>query len=221
MATTSQTTQLQIITRDTGSSRATRRLRRAGQVPGVLYGRGERNLAFAVDARELRHALAAHGAVLELELDGQKQPAVLKDSHKHPVRGEILHLDLLRVDLDKPIEQTIPIELLGTEDAPGVKEGGVLEHVTREVMVQALPSEIPDRITLDVSRLVMNDTVTMSALDAPAGVTILDHSDETVVVTLTPPKLQLEPDEDIEAETERVGEQPASGGDQPDAADES
>ena len=95
----SQTTKLSIDAREPSSSRATRRLRRQGLVPGVLYGGGEDPLPFAVDERELRHALAARGAVLELQIAGSSTPAVLKDSQIHPVRGETMHVDLLRVDL--------------------------------------------------------------------------------------------------------------------------
>ena len=96
-------TQLSISTRDISNSRATRRLRRAGQVPGVLYGGDGGPLAFSVDERELRHALAARGAVVELQLGGDTTPAVLKDAQRHPVRGTTLHVDFLRVRLDVAI----------------------------------------------------------------------------------------------------------------------
>jgi large subunit ribosomal protein L25 len=206
----SQSTKLTISARDVSNSRATRRLRRAGQVPGVLYGGGDDAIAFAVDERELRHALAAQGAVVELELNGKAQPAVLKDSHRHPVRGETLHVDFLRVRLDVAIHAVVALELIGGDDAPGVKEGGVLEHVTREVNIEALPNDIPERLELDVSQMQVNDTLTLSEVAAPEGVTILDDVEETVVATLTPPRLQAELDAleegAIEEETGVVGE---------------
>jgi large subunit ribosomal protein L25 len=206
----SQSTKLTISARDVSNSRATRRLRRAGQVPGVLYGGGDDAIAFAVDERELRHARAAQGAVVELELDGKAQPAVLKDSHRHPVRGETLHVDFLRVRLDVAIHAVVALELVGGDDAPGVKEGGVLEHVTREVNIEALPNDIPERLELDVSQMQVNDTLTLSEVAAPQGVTILDDVEETVVATLTPPRLQAELDAleegAIEEETGVVGE---------------
>src|SRR4051812_43624441 len=100
MAVRTQSTSLTISPRESSNSRATRRLRREGRVPGVLYGRGEAPLSFSVDARELRHALHAAGAVLELSGDGESATAaVLKDAQRHPVRGQVLHIDLLRVDL--------------------------------------------------------------------------------------------------------------------------
>jgi large subunit ribosomal protein L25 len=206
----SQSTKLTISARDASNSRATRRLRRAGQVPGVLYGGGADPRPFAVDERELRHALAGTGAVVELELDGESSPAVLKDAQRHPVRGNTLHVDFLRVRLDVAITATVPLELIGGEDAPGTKEGGVLEHVTREVSIEALPTDIPERLELDVSGMQVNDTAYLSGVVAPTGVTILDDVEETVVATLTPPRLQAELDaleeEGIEEETGVVGE---------------
>jgi large subunit ribosomal protein L25 len=211
----SQPNKLTISAREASNSRATRRLRRSGQVPGVLYGGDSDAIPFTVDERELRHALAAEGAVIELDLDGSAQPAVLKDSQRHPVRGETMHVDFLRVRLDVAIHAVVALELVGGEDAPGAKEGGVLEHVTREVNIEALPTDIPERLELDVSQMQVNDTLFLSGVTAPPGVTILDDPEETVVATLTPPKLQaeLEALEEIEAETAVVGEgeAPAEG----------
>jgi large subunit ribosomal protein L25 len=229
MATKTDSTSLEITPREPGSSRATRRLRREGRIPGVLYGRGQDPVAFDVDARELRNALAGSGAVLDLAVQGKSSPAVLKDTQIHPVRGEIMHVDLLRVDLTQTITATVPVELVGAEDAPGVREGGVLEHVTREVLIEALPGDIPESITFDVSGLQINDTVTLDALEAPEGVTISHEGDEAVLVTVTPPRLEQELDE-IEAETAVVGEAGAAPegaaegdgeGEEPDAAEAS
>ncbi len=91
-------------------------------MPGVIYGGGGEPISFDVDERELRHALAASGAVIDVSIDGAKAtPVVLKDAQRHPVRGDTVHVDLLRVRLDKPIQAVVPLELLGTEDAPGVR----------------------------------------------------------------------------------------------------
>src|SRR3954451_17972971 len=110
----SETTTLTIEPRESAHSRATRRLRRDGRVPGVLYGLGQDPLCFSVDARELRHALHGSGAVLELSGDGDsKTAAVLKDTQRHPVRGEVMHVDLLRVALNKPIQSPVPLHLIG------------------------------------------------------------------------------------------------------------
>jgi len=210
----SQPTKLSISEREVSNSRATRRLRREGQVPGVLYGGDDDALAFVVDERELRHALAARGAVVELQLGGNATPAVLQDAQRHPVRGHTMHVDFLRVNLNVAIHAVVTLELLGGEDAPGTKEGGVLEHVTREINIEALPNDIPERLELDVSKMDVNDTLFLSSVTAPAGVTILDDPDETVVATLTPPKLQAELDAldeeaALEQETRVVGEDEA------------
>jgi large subunit ribosomal protein L25 len=192
--------------REVEGSRAVRRLRREGGVPGIVYGGGEDPIPFQVDSRDLRQALAHAGAVLDLKIDGDAAtPVVLKELVRHPVNGSTVHIDLLRVRLDVKIQATVVVELTGSEDAPGVKEGGVLEQITREVTIEALPNDIPDVIEHDVSALQMNETITLEVLTAPRGVTLLDDP-ETVIATVLPPRLQLEDETEIEAETEVVGE---------------
>src|SRR5580704_13615235 len=146
MATT--TTKLDVSSRAAEGSRAVRRLRRSGRVPGVLYGGGGESVGFDADARELRLALAASGAVLDLSVDGARAtPVVLKEAQRHPVRGETVHIDLLRVRV---------------EEAPGVKEGGVLEQIAREVNLEALPTEIPESLVHDVGEMTIGDTILLS-----------------------------------------------------------
>jgi len=214
----SSTTRLTVRRREAGGSRAARRLRRSGRVPGVLYGGGADAVAFDVDARELRLALAASGAVVELTVDGDRPtPAVLKEAQRHPVRGDTLHVDLQRVRLDQPIQATVSVELTGVEDSPGVRAGGVLEQVTRELNVEALPTDIPEAIVHDVSAMEMNETLTLAAVTAPSGVKLLDDPEETLIATLTPPRLQVEEEEEIEEETEVVGEGEAPPEEAPEA----
>jgi large subunit ribosomal protein L25 len=215
----SQTTKLSISPREPEGSRATRRLRRSGRVPGVLYGGDAEPLTFSADARELRHALAASGAVLEVSDGGSATPAILKSAQYHPVRGETMHVDLLRVDLNVAIAAVVALELTGGEDAPGAKEGGVLEQITRELNIEALPNAIPEAIVHDVSGMQINDTITLADVTVPEGVTLLDDPEETVVATLTPPRIATDED-DIEEETERVGETPAAAADAAAASDE-
>jgi len=208
------TTKLDVKSRAAAGSRAARRLRRAGRVPGVLYGGGGESVGFDADARELRLALAASGAVLDLSVDGDKPtPVVLKEAQRDPVRGQTVHVDLLRVRLDEAIHAIVPLELLGIDDAPGVKEGGVLEQITRELNVEALPTAIPEAIVHDVGEMQIGETIGLGAVVMPAGVTLLDDVEDTVVATLSPPKLQAEVEEEIEAETELVGEgeEPSEG----------
>jgi large subunit ribosomal protein L25 len=201
------TTKLDVKTRTAAGSREARRLRRTGRVPGVLYGGSGESVGFDADARELRLALAASGAVLDLSVDGGRTtPVVLKEAQRHPVRGETVHIDLLRVRLDEAIHALVPLELAGVDESPGVKEGGVLEQITRELNVEALPTAIPESIVHDVGEMQIGDTIMLSAIVAAAELTLLDDLEETVVATLSPPKLQAEVEEEIEAETELVGE---------------
>src|SRR3954452_3135758 len=133
------TTKLDLTKREEHGSRAMRRLRRAGRVPGVIYGGGGEPVAFEVDARLLRNTLAPAHAVVEVSLDGGKaEPVVVKDLQRHPVRGEILHADLLRINMNETIQTTIVLEITGADEAPGVVEGGVLNHETRELNIEAL-----------------------------------------------------------------------------------
>jgi large subunit ribosomal protein L25 len=206
-----QNTKLDVHARRAAHSRETRRLRRAGQVPGILYGGGEEPVPFAVAERELRHALAASGAVLELSIDGGgSSPAVLKDAQRHPVRGELMHIDLLRVDLNVAIQATVTVELVGESQAPGIIAGGILEHVTRELTIEALPGDIPESIQVDVSALEMNATLKLAEIDAPAGITLVDDPDATVLASITPPRVEAEGEDELETETERVGDEPAA-----------
>lgn len=200
------TTALKVSAREPSGSRSARRLRRDGNVPGVVYGGDGEAVAFQVSARELRHVLQGAGAVLDLSIQGaNSSPVVVKELIRHPITGDTVHLDLLRVRLDQKIQATVLLELTGAEDSPGVKDGGVLEHVTRELTIEALPTDIPDHLTHDVSAMEINDTITLGALTPPSTVALVDDP-ETVIATLTPPKLQLEPEDEIESETELVGE---------------
>jgi len=204
MATTP--TRLDVSRREPAGTRSVRRLRRAGLIPGVLYGGGDEPVSFAVDARALRQALAGRGAVLDVALDGgAPTPAVLKEHQRDPVRGSTVHVDLVRVRLDRPIQVNVPIVLTGAESAPGVRDGGVLEQITHEAHVEALPTAIPESVVHDVSEMTIGDTLLLEALVAPPGVTLLGDPHETVIATLTPPRLRAEAEE-IELETGVVGE---------------
>jgi large subunit ribosomal protein L25 len=204
------TNTLSLTARDPEGSRSARRLRREGLVPGVLYGGGAEPQHFAVDGRVLRNTLAHSGAILQVSVDGGAgSPVLVKDIQRHPVRGEAMHVDFLRVDMKVAIHTTVVLDLLGGDEAPGVVEGGVLSQETREVNIEALPGDIPETIEHDVSGMQINDTLTLGMITAPAGVTVLDDA-ETVIASVTPPT--LEPvEEEIETETELVGDEAAAG----------
>jgi large subunit ribosomal protein L25 len=213
--------QLQVTSRTPEGSRSARRLRRTGRVPGVIYGGDGEAVSFDVDERELRHALAGSGAVIDISVDGAKAtPVVLKDSQRHPVRGDTMHVDLLRVRLDKPIQAVVTLELTGAEDAHGVKLGGILEHIVREVTIEALPNNIPEALSFDVTEMEIGDSASLSQVVAPEGVTIVDDLEETIAI-VSAPRLQAEETDEIESETERVGEEPGAAAEAEAGGDES
>jgi large subunit ribosomal protein L25 len=210
---------LNVELREAEGSRATRRLRRSGFVPGVIYGENEGCQSFKADERELNRLLSSGAAVFDLKLDSDEIPVIVKDQQLHPVRGQVLHIDMLRVNLNEAIQTTVLVELHGAEDAPGVTEGGVLEQVTRELTIEALPGDIPEKIEVDVSGLEAAATMHLSELTPPQGVTFVDDPDETILATITVPTEEpAEPE--IEEETGLVAEGEAAASDEDAAAAE-
>lgn len=205
--------------RETRGSRDSRRLRRQGLVPGVLYGRGEPK-AFTVGERELRAALTTDAglhAILDVTVEGAhaSHASVVKDYQRDVVRGGITHVDLHEVRLDQPIHSTVALTLVG--EAAGSKEGGVLSQTVNELNVEALPLEIPPAIEVDVSGLHVGDSLRVADVTAPEGVTLLDDP-ETPVASVTLPTRVEEPEEMLdgaEAAAEGAGapgEQQLAGG---------
>jgi len=186
-------------------TRAAKRLRREGYVPGVVYGGGSGDCtSFKVNALALRHVLVDGAALIDLKVGGKTRPVIVKDRHQHPVRDELLHIDLLEVRLDEKIQTQVNVHLEGAEEAPGIKEGGVLEHITHQLNIEALPTDIPDGIHVDVSGLEIAATMKLSEISAPQGVTFLDDPEETIIATVVVPTEVEEPE--IEEETVLVGE---------------
>ena len=204
-------TTLKVAPRTEFGSRTSRRMRREGLVPGVVYSGGAEATHFQVAERDVRSVIAEGAALFDLSIDGGKaRPVVVKEQQLHPVKGTLRHIDLQEVKLDEAIHAEVVIELEGVDDAPGVKASGVLEHVTREITVEALPTEIPDKIVVDVSAMEINDTLQLSVVEAPKGVTfVADDPEEVTIATLAPPRVE-EAAPEVEEETELVGE--AEGG---------
>jgi large subunit ribosomal protein L25 len=193
--------------RDQFGSRNTRRLRRTGQVPGVVYGTPEGDvIAFSAEARELRRVLVGAGALIDLKVDGDARPVIVKDMQFHPVRGELIHIDFVQVRLDEKIQTQVAVHVEGMDDAPGVKEGGVLEQATHQLNIEALPTAIPDAIVVDVSGLGIAETMHLSAVPPPEGVTFLDDPEETIIATIVVPTEEPEEPE-VEEEAGVVGEE--------------
>jgi large subunit ribosomal protein L25 len=223
-------TKLTVAHRERLGSAESRRLRKEGLVPGVLYGGGE-PVAISVAERELRRALtgaAGLHTILDVEVDGrgETRASILKEYQVDPVRGGVTHVDLQEVRLDKPISASVSVQLDGGENAPGVREGGVLSQPLREVTVEALPLEVPEHLVLDVSGMEIGGTLRISDLTAPEGVTLLDDP-EMVVATVTAPTKVVEPEptEEELAAMEAEGEEgveaaegeAAEGGAEPEA----
>ena len=199
---------LEVKEREQRGTRVSRRLRKDGIIPGVLYGRGNKPHPICVPERELRRVLTGdHGlhAILDVVLEGQKSThaSILKDYQVDPIRGKIEHFDLQEVRLDQPIQSAVVIELIG--ESVGAKAGGVLSQVNREVRVEALPMEMPDRLELDISAMEIGDTLRLSDLPAREGVTFLDDP-ETVLANVTVPTRVEEPEpEEVEGEEGEEG----------------
>jgi large subunit ribosomal protein L25 len=196
--------------RSSRGTRETRRLRKEGLVPGVLYGRAIESRAICVPERELRRALTGDAglhAILDVVVPGDSKPhpAILKAYQAHPVRGDVQHVDLQEVRLDETIQTTVTVELVG--DSRGVREGGVLSQAAREVSVEALPMELPDHVSVDVTELGVGGTIRIADLPAVKGMTYLDDP-ETVVASVTTATPVAEPEEMLEGEEAAAVEQP-------------
>jgi large subunit ribosomal protein L25 len=192
---------LEVKEREGRGSADSRRLRAAGMIPGVLYGRGKTPHAICVPERELRRVLTGSAglhAILDVVLEGQSttHASILKDYQQDPVRGHIAHVDLQEVRLDQPIQASVAVQLVG--EPVGAKEGGVLSQVQREINVEALPMEIPEHIDLDVSGMAIGDTLRLADLPAREGVTYLDDPEETVLATVGLPTRVEEPEPEVE-----------------------
>ena len=213
-------TKLVVTERTELGTRETKRLRKQGRIPGVLYGRGT-PVAISIAEPELRRALTGKAglhSILDVEIDGvgEAHASILKEYQVDPLRGRVTHVDLQEVRLDRAIHASVTVQLIGGETAPGVKEGGVLSQPLREVNVEALPLEVPEHLDLDVSNMAIGDNLRIADLHVPEGVTLLDDT-ETVVATLTVPTraVEAEPEAVEGEEGEEGAEAVAEGEDAP------
>jgi len=205
---------LEVRERETLGSRHARRLRAQGMIPGVLYGKGHTR-PIVVGERELRGALTGPSglhAILDVVVDGQKtvHPSVLAEYQQDPIRGTLTHIDLREVRLDQPIHATVAVNLVG--ESVGVKSGGVLSLVTREINVEALPMDVPEHIEVDVSDMEVGDVFRLEDVGALENATFLDDPHETVIATVSTPRgfVELE-----EAEAAAAAEAEAEEGVEP------
>lgn len=205
---------LEIEARETQGTATARAVRRTGKIPGILYGNGREAFAFAVDSRHLRETLASAGgrhAILEVKVPGAPGSihAQIKDIQLHPLRDTLQHLDLLEVRMDRPIQSTLSIVLVG--DAEGVKTyGGILSQNSHEITVEALPANLPEHVEVDVTALGIGDSIRIGDLPPIAGVTFVGDP-ETTLASVAQPKGPTPEEEAAEAEAAGEGEGAAEG----------
>jgi large subunit ribosomal protein L25 len=184
--------------REGQGSSASRRLRRAGKVPGIIYGEGKDALGIELDHKDLMISLrkeAFHSSVLTLNVDGVKEMALLRDVQAHPYKPQILHVDFQRVAADHKIHLKVPLHFLNAETCPGVKlHGGLVSHVMTEVDVSCLPGQLPEYIEVDLANLDSGASIHLSHLKVPAGVelVLLQRGEDPTVVTIIGAKAEVE-----------------------------
>ena len=176
---------------------ASRRLRKTGRVPGIVYGESEPTL-IDIDHNNLYHALrkeAFHASVLTLDLDGKKEQVLLRDFHMHPFRQQVQHIDFQRVSKDKKIHMKVPLHFINADIAPGVKQsGGIVSHVMNDLNVTCLPDDLPEFIEVDLSSLTLNHSIHVSDLKLPKGIVVAGHGHvgDAVVATVQIPRGAVE-----------------------------
>lgn len=191
--------------REESGTRPSRRLRREGKVPAVMYGRDEENVMLVLEEEDIEEMLERHALIWQVEMDGESTPVQIKEVQYDPFGEEVLHADLGRISLSETVQVAVSVE---TEGEPiGVREeGGVLEVVHHEMDVECLPSDIPEDIVVPVSELDIGDDLRVRDLDLPEGVQAVDEP-HTVVVTCVPP-MEMVTEEDEEALTEEFMAEP-------------
>jgi large subunit ribosomal protein L25 len=182
-------TLIQAQVRTPGGKNANRRLRKAGKMPAVVYGRGKQPIVVSVvpeDIQAILHSETGRNTIFNISVDGSEQNnAMVKDYQLDPVKGNLIHADFLEIEMDRLLELTVNVEITG--EAEGVKlDGGIMDIVTREIQVECLPSDIPESIKVDVSHLKINDYIRVKNIQTDAKVKILSDP-EVVIVTIVPP----------------------------------
>ena len=215
--------EINAVLRDAKGTGASRRLRHEGKVPGVLYGGKGDAKSIELNAKDLfmqfKHE-AFHASILTLNLDGKKESVLLRDYQMHPVRNNIQHIDLQRIDENKKLSVKIPFHFLNEDVAPGVKlEGGVVSHIMVDVDISCLPKDLPTYIEVDLVNLSIGDSIHLSEIKAPEGVelTALSEENDPIITSVSKPKVVVE-ETPVAAEAEEgaegaEGAEAAEGGD--------
>lgn len=203
---------LKAIARESVGSAESKRLRKDGNIPAVVYGMGMDPLSVAINAREFRNALkteAGTNVIINLEVGSDKFTALAREIQKHPYRDEYLHIDLIQIDLTQTVEADVQIDFVGIP--VGVKEeGGLVQTINSSISISALPTNIPTSIELDISALNVGDNLTATDVSLPEGVELANEDDESLLVTITLPRAAVEEEEDLD-ELGMEGEEGADG----------
>jgi large subunit ribosomal protein L25 len=201
---------LKVEKRESVGKGAARRIRRAGKIPAILYGDDGESMAISVDTKDfmaLLHSEAGSHVILRLKIEGLKESptVIIKDIQRHPIKDSFLHIDFRKIGLDEKITATVPVMTEG--ESPGVKQGGILQRHLWEVEIEALPKDIPDHITVDISSLEMGESIHVSDIPKPGGVEFVTNGEEVVLSILHPAIERVAPTPE-ELEKEEVAEAP-------------
>ena len=213
--------ELNATAREVKGTTASRKLRRGGQVPAMVYGAGKKNQRLLLDSNEISHSLgiaAFHSAIVSLNTESGAEQVILREVQMHPHRPLVMHVDFQRVKATEKLHMNVPLHFDGAEDAPGVKvDGGILSYLMTEFDITCLPKDLPEFIAVDVSSLGINESVHLSEVTLPEGVDFTSISvhegDDPTVATITPPKI-VEEEEVVEEGEEGLGEEAEDAGEE-------
>lgn len=205
-----QQAKLEVHQRDTFGKQSARALRRAGDVPAVLYGRKQDTVAIQINARAFKQFLRTYGenVIVNMEVTvGKPETVIIKEIQRDPVEKQVLlHADFIRISLDEPVTSAVPVVLVGTP--PGIQAGGVLEFPLRQLMLHCLPTQMPNEISVDVSQLEIGDFIHVSDVSLDAEIEVLDEA-QRIIATVSQPRIQVEETEAEDGEGEGESEDAA------------
>ena len=215
-----ETFEIEAVSRDVQGKGASRRLRREGLVPGIIYGAGKAPQMFSTNRDDLMHHLeneAFYSHILTVKLGGKSEQVVLKDLQRHPSKPFVTHVDLLRVLMDEEIRMTVPLHFEGEEGCPGIKAGGTALHAMSDLEIECLPRDLPEYIAIDMSEMELDSVVHLSEVKLPKGVTLvgadqIDEENDPIVASVEIVRVaeEIEPttEEEIEGEEPEAGAEP-------------
>ena len=213
--------QLNAVARDVKGTNVSRKLRREGQIPAVVYGAGKDNQQLLLDSNEIKNSLsieAFHSAIISLNTESGGEQVILREVQMHPYRPIVMHVDFQRIKATEKLHMRVPLHFDGSDNSPGVKiDGGILSYLMTELDISCLPKDLPEYIAVDVSHLGINESIHLSDIYLPDGVefrttTVFEGSDPTVA-TITPPKIAEEEETAVE-DSEALGEGDAESSDE-------